>query len=246
MWHNVNGSIWYITVPLAPGAMAEQPELVVTPSTATVKVGEGQQFKATFYPEGQINGNGQDVTFQSSWSTSDTSIASIASIGAGANTGYATGRSPGTVEVVATYTPPFGETVTGKAQLIVEEEEKLPPLPDEPGTYSGSLILQARGEIDNVKREPGKALWTDIVEATLNLPVQNLVTRRDSVDYKTTVAPPRPPQSECGTSKSEITGWAHSACRSVVPEAKPRLHIWPSPAAGWSGNDSNEDFKGWS
>jgi len=228
MWHQTSSGIWYISIPLTPGAMTEPvPELVVTPSTATVKVGEGQQFKATFYPEGQINGNGQDVTFQSNWSTSDTSIASI-----GANTGYATGNSPGTVEVVATYTPPFGETITGKAQLIVEEEEELSP-PEEPVTYSGSLILQARGEIDNVKREPGKALWTDIVEATLNLPVQNLVTRRDSVDYKTTVAPPRPPQSECGTSKSEITGWRIVRADLSYPKQNPDFTFGhPLPPVG--------------
>lgn len=114
MWHWKDGSLWYTTIPLPPLIIIQQPQLVVTPSSASIGVGGTQQYTATYFPSGQANGSGQDVTTQSVWSDDNNSIATI-----GAGTGLATGASPGTTNITATYTPSGGERLTGAATLTV-------------------------------------------------------------------------------------------------------------------------------
>jgi hypothetical protein len=92
MWHLEDGSLWYVTIPLPPQNVIQQPVLAVIPPSATVDVGSTQQFDDIYYYNGQIN----KVTTQSTWSSGSTSIATI-----GANTGAAQGVSAGTTNIVA-------------------------------------------------------------------------------------------------------------------------------------------------
>jgi hypothetical protein len=130
MWHrDENGKLWYVTIPLSPDSLLDQPMLLVTPPAATVNVGGNQQYKATYYPGGVLEGNGQDVTNSSTWTVADATIASI-----GANTGLATGKVPGATQVIATYTV-NGKTLQGKARLVVENQINLVALRIDPGVY---------------------------------------------------------------------------------------------------------------
>jgi uncharacterized protein YjdB len=90
--------------------------LLITPDTATVRVGGTQQFVAVLTLE---DGTTQIVTTSTSWTTSDGSIASISTgggggPGGGGGRGLATGVAPGTVTVTATY-----RTLTATASLTV-------------------------------------------------------------------------------------------------------------------------------
>jgi hypothetical protein len=100
-------TVYYKTVPLPPWVMALQPQLVVTPTSNTIYVGQTAAYIATYYPNGQSQGNGVDVTQDSVWSCSDNSIATPAS-----TPGDFTGISPGTTTVMATYNPGDGTSLT--------------------------------------------------------------------------------------------------------------------------------------
>ncbi len=63
MWHLVDGSLWYVTIPLPPQIVVQQPVLAVIPPSATVQVGGTQQFDDIYCCNGQIN----KVTTQSIW-----------------------------------------------------------------------------------------------------------------------------------------------------------------------------------
>jgi len=226
MWrYDENGNLWYVTVPIMPTSLLNQPELVVTPESATIYVGENLQYTATYYPNGQANGNGQDVTNHCVWSIGDSSIATI-----GTYNGLATGASPGTTDVTAAYTV-NGKTLQGQAELIVEEqEEEEPPESDYSG---GGLSFQAVSQDKSTYREAGKALWTDYVTATLKLPVQTVVREGESPDYRKIVAPPRPRASECSSSYSEITGWRIVSADLSYPKQHPEFTFGhPLPPVG--------------
>ncbi|HOV80911.1 MAG TPA: Ig-like domain-containing protein [Bacillota bacterium] len=156
MWHrDQNGSLWYVTIPLYPDGLLDQPMLLVTPPVATVNVGGSRQYKATYYPKGLLAGNGQDVTKSSAWTVEDTSIASI-----GADTGLATGKAPGMTRVVATYTA-NGKEIQGTARLIVEEQLNLKvtgitlsPDPGQPNQLTSGVITvknESEKSFTNVK-----------------------------------------------------------------------------------------------
>jgi len=196
MWHWLDGSLWYVTIPLAPPALS-QSELVVTPSSATINVGDTQPFTATYYPDGQDAGNGTDVTTASNWSDDNTSVATI-----GANTGLATGVAQGSTNITASYTTPDGEVLNGTATLTVQAQQQPggsqtgtsnnppggnnPPDGNNPtGQVSGALNFTAVGQA-GTSMPAGTAEWTDMVTARL-----------------TSDAPPAPTAS----SPNYITGW---------------------------------------
>jgi hypothetical protein len=201
MWHSVNGSLWYVTIPLPPLVVVDTPVLTVTPPSATINVGGTQQFDGICYDNGQVN----DVTTQSAWSSSSTSVATI-----GANMGDAQGASAGTTNIVATYTTPEGTTLTGTATLTVQAQQQpgnsqtggnnspgnnSPPGGNNPsggnnptGQVSGALSFTAVSQAGTV-RPADTAEWTDMVTASL-----------------TSDAPPQPTAS----SPNYITGWTWS------------------------------------
>jgi hypothetical protein len=194
MWHSVNGSLWYITIPLPPQVVMQQPVLEVIPPSATVDVGGTQQFDDIYYDNGQVN----KVTTQSTWSSGSTSIATI-----GANTGAAQGVSAGTTNIVATYTPPDVNTLTVTATLAVLAQQQSGSSQTGTGTsgtgtsgtgsnnggptgqVSGALSFTAVSQA-GASRPAGTAEWTDMVTARL-----------------TSDAPPAPTAS----SPNYITGW---------------------------------------
>ncbi|WP_286725735.1 Ig-like domain-containing protein, partial [Pelotomaculum sp. PtaB.Bin117] len=216
MWHQrSDNSIWYITVPLVPGAALITPELVVTPSTATIYESETQQYTATYYPQGKQAGNGQNVTASCTWIVDDESIATIS------NTGLATGMSQGDTMITATYTV-GGTTITGQAELVVEEQEEEVPS----SSNNGSLTFQAVSQDGKQYRDPNRAMWTDVVTATLTLPVKTKVTKDSSVDYDTTVAPPKPTERGCEPKEpncNKITEWRIVSAELSYPTQNPNF-----------------------
>ncbi|OPY63672.1 MAG: Bacterial Ig-like domain (group 2) [Pelotomaculum sp. PtaU1.Bin065] len=213
MWHKrSDGSIWYITVPLVPGAALITPELVITPSTSTIYESETQQYTATYYPQGKQAGNGQNVTASCTWTVDDNSIAKIS------NTGLATGMSQGDTMITATYTV-GGTTITGQAELVIEEKEEEVPS----SINNGSLTFQAVSQNGKQYRDPNRAMWTDVVTATLTLPVKTKVTKDSSVDYDTTVAPPKPTERGCETNYNKITEWHIVSAELSYPTQNPKF-----------------------
>lgn len=230
MWHQADdNSIWYISVPLAPGAMlAPNPELVVAPASVTIEVGQSYQFCDCFYPEGQAAGNRLDVTNSSTWSSSDNNIASLAS-----TPGLFSGNSPGQITVTATYTA-NGKTLQGQAQLIVQEEEL--PVPPTGDSSPGSLTFQAVSQDGSTNRDPGTAMWTDVVTATLVPPVMQSIAYSENMvepDYSTTIAPPLPPSGGCAPAYTRITGWHIISADLSYPKQNPEFTFGhPLPPIG--------------
>jgi hypothetical protein len=150
-----------------PVVGATQPQLLITPSEATIQEGATQQYTDQYYPNGVSQGAPQDVTNSSAWSDDDNSVATI-----GAGNGLATGTAAGTTTVTASYTPPGGSALSDTAGLAVQQQQQ-------PGSGStGTLTLQAYNQANiqtlygqqvggTLKRGPNIALWTDSVTATL-------------------------------------------------------------------------------
>lgn len=158
-----------------PVVGATQPQLIVTPSSATIDVGGTQQYTDTYYPDGQLEGNGQDVTTSSTWTDNSTSIATI-----GSSTGLASGVGAGSTSITATYTDSNGNTLTGNASLTVQQSQKPPGTS---GSYTGTLSMTAVNQATwsstpmvtqdsqpakKVTRPANTAKWTDQVTATLS------------------------------------------------------------------------------
>ena len=143
-----------------PVVGATQPALLVTPSSATVQVGQSEQYTDQYYPNGLSQGDPQNVTNQSTWSA-----------GAGAtidSAGLATGTAAGTTTVTASY-----NGLNSTADLIVNQQP-----PPTVGSYSGTLSFQAVNQANiqtlygrqvggTLQRGLNIALWTDTVTATL-------------------------------------------------------------------------------
>ncbi|ENP0851873.1 Ig-like domain-containing protein [Vibrio parahaemolyticus] len=91
--------------------------LVVTPATESTPIGLSKPFTATAILSDGVTTI--DVTDDPaiSWTSSDTSIATINT--SGANKGEATGEALGTVTIMAAGTTPEGAAVSGSAQLTV-------------------------------------------------------------------------------------------------------------------------------
>lgn len=84
--------------------------LNVTPETASVGVGQNQQFDATATLS---DGSSQDMTSSVSWSSGDLAIASI-----GSSTGLATGVAPGTSTITAMTQDGSGLSDTAQLEVI--------------------------------------------------------------------------------------------------------------------------------
>jgi hypothetical protein len=156
-----------------PVVDATQPQLIVTPASFTINVGDPpEQYTATYYPNGQSQGNGQEVTMQSTWSGDNNSVATIET-----NTGLATGVSAGSTNISASYMPPDGSAMTGTANLKVQAQQQLPG-----GQVSGVLRFTAVGQAGS-SRPAGTAKWTDTVTAKLtsDAPPQPTATGRDYI-----------------------------------------------------------------
>jgi trimeric autotransporter adhesin len=110
VYNNLNATI-------SLSVRAPQPTgLLITPTSATIRVGATQQFVALVTME---DGTTQTVTNQAAWTTSSGTIVSITTgggggLGGGGNRGLATGVSAGTATVTATY-----NNYTAKASLTV-------------------------------------------------------------------------------------------------------------------------------
>jgi hypothetical protein len=150
-----------------PVVGATQPQLLITPSEATIQEGATQQYTDQYYPNGVSQGDPQDVTTQSLWSDGYSAVASI-----GANTGLATGEAQGTTTLSASYTPIGGSALSDTAGLAVQQQQQ-------PGSGStGTLTFRAYNQANiqtlygqrvggTLKRGQNIALWTDSVTATL-------------------------------------------------------------------------------
>jgi len=100
MWHQeLGGGIWYISVPLAPGAMLQQLVLDVEPKTATINVGEEKQYDSYLvFPDG----NKIKVTNKCTWVPKDPSVAEKVFVNGNEVKGLFRGLKNGTVDVIAT------------------------------------------------------------------------------------------------------------------------------------------------
>ncbi len=91
-----SGAIYGVTVPPGLCTPPAAPTLIVSPSLATVQVGGTQQYSAIYDPDGSGPQASQNVTSSTAWSSSNASVATVAS-------GLATGRAAGSASVQATY-----------------------------------------------------------------------------------------------------------------------------------------------
>ena len=90
--------------------------LAVTPTTATIKVGETQAYSAAFVTFSDGVQTASETVTDVTWSTSDASVAPI-------ENGTASGLTSGTVTVTAKYTPAGSqEEYTGSATLVVKDD----------------------------------------------------------------------------------------------------------------------------
>jgi len=128
----------------------ESPELIVQPPSVTIQVGQTQQYNATYYPLGQGNSTGHDVTDQAAWSSNTTAVATV-----GSRNGLASGQGPGSATIQAEY-----DSVAGSAQMYVTQ----PYQPPQPGT---GLTFLATNQSGDTQRPANTAKWTDYVTASL-------------------------------------------------------------------------------
>ncbi|WP_310596906.1 Ig-like domain-containing protein [Aeromonas aquatica] len=91
-------------------AGAVMTELTVTPESATVAVGQSQQFDATATLS---DGSSQDMTSSVSWSSGDLAVASI-----GSNTGLATGVAVGSSTITAMTQDGSGLSDTAELEVV--------------------------------------------------------------------------------------------------------------------------------
>jgi hypothetical protein len=96
---------------LPPGGATQ---LTVTPATATINVGETQQYTATLH---YADGTTKDVTSVANWTVSDASIANITS-------GLATGNSAGMITVTAMDS---GKSGTATLNVVAPPPPVIPP-----------------------------------------------------------------------------------------------------------------------
>ncbi|EHH1078914.1 hypothetical protein J7I01_004629, partial [Vibrio parahaemolyticus] len=91
--------------------------LIVTPATESTPIGLSKPFTATAILSDGVTTIDVTADPAISWTSSDTSIATIST--SGANKGEATGEDLGTVTITAAGTTPEGTPLTGTAQLTV-------------------------------------------------------------------------------------------------------------------------------
>jgi len=111
--------------------------IAVTPPDATILTGGTQQFTATGT---YSDSSSQDLTSSASWSSSNTSVATINS------SGLATGVAQGTSTITATDT---GSGVFGSTSLTVKDATP-PPDTTPPNVWNVNTILREGGHIGSV------------------------------------------------------------------------------------------------
>lgn len=135
--------------------------LEVTPPTATIWVGDSQQYKATLhYSDGTPD---EDVTNASTWSLSN-------SIATSSTNGLYQGTTPGTATVTAKYTPPSYSELSDDATLIVKKKRDRG---DNPPPETENLPL---GKI--IDRQPGYITLCDPQD--LGTPAEEFTMTYDS------------------------------------------------------------------
>ncbi|MBV7598292.1 Ig-like domain-containing protein [Aeromonas sp. sia0103] len=115
-------------------------ELAVTPKTATVSVGQDQQFGATATLS---DGSSQDMTSSVSWSSGDLAVASI-----GSNTGLATGVAPGSSTITAMTLD--GSGLSDTAELTVTAGCSTETLTDGAGKTWSCPLTQSKADADGI------------------------------------------------------------------------------------------------
>ncbi|MGY4106315.1 Ig-like domain-containing protein [Aeromonas encheleia] len=138
-------------------------ELAVTPKTATVAVGQSQQFGATATLS---DGSSQDMTSSVSWSSGDLAVASI-----GSNTGLATGVAVGSSTITAMTLD--GSGLSDTAELTVTGAGcSTETLTDGAGKIWTCPLTQSKADADGI---PYAGLVTEngIVYALLDWPQAN-------------------------------------------------------------------------
>ena len=223
MWHMYNGYPYYVDIPMAPLIslqLVQFPQLIVIPASQTINVGGSASYNATYYPDGQAQGNGQDVTSQSQWTVSAGAIASI-----GSNTGLATGIAPGSTTITATYTSSGGSQLSGTANLMVQVQQQPqnpgnngggsgsgnnggggnnggnnPPGGGSSGGVSGSLTFQAQSQAGTINVTTGQ------VGAVITRTPNTAEWTDQVVATLTSDSPPQPTAS----GQDYITGWTWS------------------------------------
>ena len=180
-------TVYYKTVLLPPLDLSYWPTgtLTVIPPSQTINVGDSASYTALYTPYG---GQPVDVTSQSTWSSSDNTIATPDS-----TPGLFMGVAPGQVTVTASYTPPVGSALAGTVVLNVQAQQppgggnNQPSNPVNPpqsptgspgdATLTFNAVNQANIKTmtgqqigGTLHRGPNIALWTDTVTATLSVP----------------------------------------------------------------------------
>ncbi|MFL6449643.1 MAG: N,N-dimethylformamidase beta subunit family domain-containing protein [Bryobacteraceae bacterium] len=137
-----NSSNYWVDVVFSPGTVSAPASIAVTPTNPAIPAGSTQQFTATgTYPDGST----QNITSQVTWSSSNTTVATINSAG-NANAGLANGLSAGSSTISAK-----SGTVTGGTLLTVQAAQPAPltittdSLPSGTVNQSYSATLAATG-----------------------------------------------------------------------------------------------------
>jgi hypothetical protein len=110
----ITGSAALTVTPKAPATLQS---ISITPNPASLVVNQSFQLTATgLYSDGTM----QNLTTQVSWSSSDTTVATIGNQGQPSQVGgLAFGVAPGSVTITATFNDPTSGTITGRAPLTV-------------------------------------------------------------------------------------------------------------------------------
>ncbi|MEC0373326.1 Ig-like domain-containing protein [Paenibacillus chibensis] len=118
-WSGMTGtaSLTVTAAPVTPPPVTLQ-SITVTPATATIQVGETQQYRAK---ANYSDGSSTDITNVAAWTLGDPTKASIDA------SGLATGTAAGTTDVTATWSG-----MTGTASLTVTAAPVTPPPTPEP------------------------------------------------------------------------------------------------------------------
>ncbi len=92
------------------------PTLTITPSSATVNVGQGTQFRTMYDPDGAAGSqSAYDVTNSSAWTSSNNSVANVSG-------GWTTGAARGSATITATYSG-----LSANANITVNGQTGNPP-----------------------------------------------------------------------------------------------------------------------
>lgn len=151
-----NGQSGAATLLVASGSL---PSLFVGPSSANVVPAGTQQFTAT---ETLVNGTTQNVTSSASWTSSNTTYATVESTGA-ASPGLATGVAIGSATITATYS---GLTATSTLNVETGQTAMIPLIDMTPSQnylgFSGGLYGNGSNTIPSAQNAAGLTFASQI------------------------------------------------------------------------------------